>query len=212
MGAHARRESDTMAKVWWGFVGVLSLVAVATGCKQGECSGNSDCGAGKVCLVDHTCGANVTKDTSKAAASASAGTSRITVQKSGSGDGSISSDPIGIDCGSKCGVDLLAGGKITLTAKPAADAIFSGWSGACDGVGTCDLTADGTALQVTAGFTRNPSAVASAGDPSTTGGAAAPPTPTPTPTPVAVQPTPDPGVVTPIIVTPPPLPAPPPAM
>ena len=56
----------------------------------------------------------------------------------GNGAGSITSNPVGIDCGLTCAVDFAHGTIITLTAVPDEDYIFAGWSGAgCSGTGTC---------------------------------------------------------------------------
>jgi hypothetical protein len=52
------------------------------------------------------------------------------VEKTGQGDGRIVSDPAGIDCGGDCG--MLVDGPITLTASPAANSVFVGWSGVDD--------------------------------------------------------------------------------
>jgi len=75
----------------------------------------------------------------------------ITVAKAGSGNGTVTSSPTGIDCGSICTANYAAGTSLTLTATPAADAVFTGWTGACSGTGSCtvNLTAN---TSVTANF------------------------------------------------------------
>jgi hypothetical protein len=50
-----------------------------------------------------------------------------------SGSGSVVSDPAGINCGSTCSANFAAGTAVTLTATPAADQVFSSWTGACSG-------------------------------------------------------------------------------
>ena len=62
----------------------------------------------------------------------------LTVQKLGTGTGSVTSDPVGVDCGVTCR-DLFAPEPVTLTATPAAGSVFTGWSGACSGRGTCQV-------------------------------------------------------------------------
>jgi hypothetical protein len=50
------------------------------------------------------------------------------------GHGSISSDPVGIDCGSTCSYNFTKKTKVRLTATPAAGMKFNGWSGGgCSG-------------------------------------------------------------------------------
>ena len=76
---------------------------------------------------------------------------------SGSGSGSITSQPAGIRCGGTtkdCYENYPTGTSVILTATPAAGSTFTGWSGACSGTGTCTLVMDG-ARSVTATFTLN---------------------------------------------------------
>jgi hypothetical protein len=66
----------------------------------------------------------------------------ITVNKAGTGSGTVTSDPAGIDCGSVCSDTFKACTQVTLTATADADAgyTFTGWSGACTGgASTCTL-------------------------------------------------------------------------
>lgn len=61
------------------------------------------------------------------------------VEVSTSGDGIITSNPTGLSCGQQCRLDAPAGSRITLSVAPGTQSFFAGWSGACAGVGTCDL-------------------------------------------------------------------------
>jgi uncharacterized repeat protein (TIGR02543 family) len=74
----------------------------------------------------------------------------LTVQKSGSGSGTITGGAIG--CGSTCSSSVAAGTAVALTATPDAVSTFAGWSG-CDGVtgATCNVTM-GADRTVTATF------------------------------------------------------------
>lgn len=82
-------------------------------------------------------------------------TPELTISYAGSGQGSVVSHPNGIDCGSDCAHAYEPGTPVTLTAAPAAHSIFTGWSGACSGTGTCTVTMR-TDRAVTANFELTP--------------------------------------------------------
>jgi hypothetical protein len=67
------------------------------------------------------------------------------------GSGTVTSSPAGINCPSTCSANFTAGTQVTLTATPADGWGFSGWSGACSGVGNCVVTMN-AAQSVTATF------------------------------------------------------------
>ena len=79
----------------------------------------------------------------------------ISVSKNGTGLGTVTSVPAGIDCGPTCSRGYIAGTSVTLTATPAAWSTFIGWSGACTGTATCNVSIPHTngAIAVTATFT-----------------------------------------------------------
>ncbi len=83
-------------------------------------------------------------------------TYQLTVSKTGTGSGTVTSIPGGIACGAACSAVLGHGATVTLTATPSTGATFTGWSGGgCSGTGTCSVTMSG-AVDVTATFTTVP--------------------------------------------------------
>jgi hypothetical protein len=76
----------------------------------------------------------------------------LTVTEVGNGTGMVTSQPGGLACGPNCTIGFIPGTVVTLTAAPAENAFFAGWSGAV--VTTTNplvLTMD-TAKSVTATF------------------------------------------------------------
>ncbi|MFL6576209.1 MAG: InlB B-repeat-containing protein [Povalibacter sp.] len=72
------------------------------------------------------------------------------------GSGTVTSDPAGVNCGTACVATYNLNSKVTLTAHPASDSMFAGWSNACQGAAlTCVITmTDGQS--VTARFVVRP--------------------------------------------------------
>jgi hypothetical protein len=82
----------------------------------------------------------------------------LSVFGGGSGNGTITSSPAGISCAITAGAStggctafVPSGTTLTLTATAASGHTFAGWSGACSGVGSCQLTLFQT-VSVTANF------------------------------------------------------------
>jgi hypothetical protein len=77
----------------------------------------------------------------------------LAVAVSGTGVGTVRSEPHGISCGSVCSHDFGNGGTVTLTAASSSDSSFAGWGGACQDTrtATCTIRIDG-AKTVTAAF------------------------------------------------------------
>jgi protein MpaA len=74
------------------------------------------------------------------------------VALAGTGSGTVTSSPAGIDCGSTCSAVFPSGTEVSLTATPASGSTFAGWSGAgCLGTGSCQVTMS-AAESVTATF------------------------------------------------------------
>lgn len=76
----------------------------------------------------------------------------LSVTKTGTGSGTVTSSPAGINCGADCSESYGSGTSVTLTASPVTGSTFAGWSGACSGTGSCILTMDAD-KSVTATFT-----------------------------------------------------------
>ncbi len=76
----------------------------------------------------------------------------LNVSKTGTGVGTVSSNPTGIACGTDCSEAYTTNTVVTLTAQASAGSAFTGWSGACSGTATtCSVTIS-TAQTVTAQF------------------------------------------------------------
>ena len=73
----------------------------------------------------------------------------LSVTKSGSGSGTVTSNPAGINCGSLCSAQFTGGTPVTMTATADAGSTFTGWSNGtgsvtCTGTGTCAATLNAT--------------------------------------------------------------------
>ncbi len=69
----------------------------------------------------------------------------LTVTKTGTGSGRVTSDPAGIDCGGTCSSQFVDGTVVTLTVTADAGSVFSSWAGDCQGCGQntqCQITID----------------------------------------------------------------------
>lgn len=92
--------------------------------------------------TQRTCMVTITADTEVGARFMSP-QNTLTVSKEGSGAGTVSSMPDGIDCGPTCGASFDTGTEVTLHAEAGAGATFTGWSGdVCTGTADCTITID----------------------------------------------------------------------
>jgi hypothetical protein len=71
----------------------------------------------------------------------------LTLLRQGDGSGSVTSAPSGINCGSTCSAQFLSDAPVTLTAGPAANSTFTGWTG-CDSVSGATCTVNMTNARI----------------------------------------------------------------
>jgi len=74
---------------------------------------------------------------------------RLAVTKSGTGEGVVTSEPAGIDCGAACAAEYNVGEELILTAVPDPGSAFAGWSGCNAATGqrcTVTMGADKTVI------------------------------------------------------------------
>ncbi len=107
---------------------------------SGSCSGTG------ACTVTMTGDASVTATFTVAQAI----DYQLSVQEAGSGVGTVTSNPGGINCGQACSASFASGTAVTLSATANAGSTFAGWSGGCSGTGLCSVTlAANTAVTAT---------------------------------------------------------------
>ncbi len=96
--------------------------------------GGTDCGGSNVVPNNHF-GSGLVD-----AVAAYNGAYSLAVATHGNGSGTVTSNPVGINCSTICSAGFAAGTSVALTAKPAASSSFSAWGGDCSGKGKCTLT------------------------------------------------------------------------
>jgi uncharacterized repeat protein (TIGR01451 family) len=107
---------------------------------SGACTGTT------ACVVTMTAAESVTATFNTSA------TVALTITEAGTGTGTVTSVPAGINCKPTCTANFASGTVVTLTATPATGSTFTGWGGAtCEGTGTCTFTIT-AATTVTANF------------------------------------------------------------
>ena len=70
----------------------------------------------------------------------------------GAAGGIVTSNPVGINCGSSCSYSFPENQSVTLTATPSSGYTFAGWSGVCSGSSTSCTTTMDAAKSATAAF------------------------------------------------------------
>jgi hypothetical protein len=84
----------------------------------------------------------------------------LEVAKTGAGEGTVSSEPAGIDCGTACLAEYDAGSTVTLTAAAAPGSALSGWSGCLQPSGSTCVVTLATDHQIGAEFVPAPEPLA----------------------------------------------------
>ena len=64
----------------------------------------------------------------------------FTLLVSETGNGTVTSSPSAINCGSTCSASFAGGAQVALTATAGSGSYFSGWGGACSGTASCVVT------------------------------------------------------------------------
>lgn len=83
----------------------------------------------------------------------STGSFALTVMNTGTGKGTVTSTPSGINCGSTCQKTYKSSTSVTLKATASSGSVFAGWTGACSGTAaTCTISVV-SATTVGANFT-----------------------------------------------------------
>jgi hypothetical protein len=81
----------------------------------------------------------------------------LTVKREGNGKGTVTSNPAAINCGSQCTHEYEFGKEVKLSQVTEEGSEFSGWGGACSGIGACEVKVEGP-VEVTATFKALPQA------------------------------------------------------
>lgn len=92
-----------------------------------------------------SCHFNISSYQTAIATFSSVGPFNINVSKGGTGRGTVTSSPAGINCGGICTASFALNTSITLVAVSSAGYTFAGWSGAgCSGTGSCVINSTST--------------------------------------------------------------------
>ncbi|QPF73471.1 hypothetical protein G8A07_11430 [Roseateles sp. DAIF2] len=104
----------------------------------------------------NSCSVTVIQATTVFATFAPQPTSSFALTVAVTGNGKVSSQPAGIDCGSSCSATYAAATQVVLTAAPAQGQVLQAWGGACAGTSAACTVTMSEARNVTAAFAAAP--------------------------------------------------------
>jgi len=102
-------------------------------------------------LAYNAAGVSPYSDEACATTSSASSALSLTVSKTGSGGGTVTSRPAGIICDPTCSATYTSVTSVALDATPDRGSTFSGWSGGCAGTASCTV-AGNVPVTVTASF------------------------------------------------------------
>lgn len=109
--------------------------------------------SGGLCSGTGTC--SVTMSSDRTVSATFVETSVLNLSFSGTGSGTVTSSPSGINCISGCNSSFAKTSTVVLTATPNSNSNFIGWSGDCSGTGPCSVSMS-VARNVSAQFSLKP--------------------------------------------------------
>lgn len=112
-------------------------------CQNGACVNQTnqthlEC-VSNTCTVVTGAGTNQCSSAGQSCGNQTNQTYLLTVSRTGSGTGTVTSNPAGINCGADCSENYVSGTSVALFATPNSGSMFNGWSGACSGTGACNV-------------------------------------------------------------------------
>jgi YVTN family beta-propeller protein len=145
-GINCSASSNACAASFAGTT-TVTLTASATGGSIFTGWSDGGCGGTGACVID------LTANTTVSAAFVVAPSFLLSVTAGGTGLGTVTSTPSGINCGPVCSASYQSGSQVVLNAAPGAGSAFAGWSGSgCSGMASCTVTMN-AAESVSATFT-----------------------------------------------------------
>ena len=96
-------------------------------------------GWGGACRGSAACEVVADRDLEVTAAFSRASAAVLSVAVQVEGEGDVRSTPAGIDCGPTCSATFAAGVVVSLVPSAHPGSLFAGWSGACPGLGACQV-------------------------------------------------------------------------